>query len=58
MAGNQCEYCVYYDYDEETDTEGCQMQLDEDEYLRFLSGHYAECPYFRLYDEYKTAKKQ
>lgn len=58
MAGTDCERCVYYDYDEETDTEGCMMMLDEDEYVRLMTGHYAKCPYFRLYDEYGTARKQ
>ena len=35
MAAN-CEECVHYDYDDETDAYYCTMDLDEDEMERFL----------------------
>ena len=53
-----CESCVFYDYDEDYDTYACQMSLDEDEMVRYLSGHTSACPYYRFYDEYKSVQKQ
>ena len=53
-----CESCVFYDYDEEYDCYCCQMNLDEDEMVQFLSGHTRACPYYRVYDEYKSVQKQ
>ncbi len=53
-----CEDCVYYDYDEYTDDFSCQMSLDEDEAVRFLSKDTSACPYYKFYDEYKFVRKQ
>ena len=53
-----CESCEFYDYDEYTDSYCCQMDLDEDEMLRFLSNNTRNCPYYRYYDEYKSVHKQ
>ena len=53
-----CESCVFYDYDEDYDAYVCQMNLDEDEMVSFLSGHTRACPYYRFYDEYKSVQKQ
>ncbi len=53
-----CEDCVFYDYDEEYETYSCQMNLDEDEMVHFLSGKHFSCPYYRYYDEYKSVQKQ
>ncbi len=55
---HNCESCVFYDYDEDYDTYACQMNLDEDEMVHFLSGHKRACPYYRFYDEYKSVQKQ
>ena len=33
--GGKCESCVYYSYDEEYDDYICEMDLDEDEMVRF-----------------------
>lgn len=54
----QCESCVYYDYDEESEMYVCMKELDEDEYERFTQSRTADCPYYKLYDEYKTVRKQ
>ena len=51
MASN-CDTCVNYVYDEESEYYYCLMDLDEDEMYRFLTGSQRECPYFRLDDEY------
>ena len=53
-----CEFCVYYVYDEDYDIYECTMELDEDEYARYTAGQYRDCPYFRDNNEYKTAQKQ
>ena len=53
-----CESCVFYDYDEDYDCYVCNMNLDEDEMARFLSGTHSACPYYRYYDEYKSVHKQ
>ena len=55
---SNCESCVFYDYDEDWDSYVCTMNLDEDEMVRFLSGHNSSCPYYRYYDEYKSVHKQ
>ncbi len=45
-------------YDEYYDCEMCELDLDEDELERFAERRYAECPYYRFYDEYKSVQKQ
>ncbi len=57
MTGS-CENCLYYDYDDYTDTYECIMNLDEDEYYRILTQKRSVCPYFRFNDEYKIVNKQ
>lgn len=54
----KCLSCEFFDYDDETDTEGCQVGLDEDDMAGFLSSRTRDCPYYRYHDEYKTVKKQ
>lgn len=59
MAGaTRCENCTNYVYDEEYDYYICEVNLDEDEMMRFLSGNVHTCPYFRLDDEYQIVRKQ
>ena len=59
MAGaSKCEECVFYEYDEETDTSYCSMDLDEDEMERFLHAAADACPFYRRGDEYSTARRQ
>lgn len=53
-----CENCVNYVFDEETEEYICVANLDEDEYVRLLSGAFKSCPYFRLDDEYGIVRKQ
>ena len=57
-AAGRCEECEFYDYDEELDAYVCQVSLDEDEMISFISGQTGRCPYFRYYDEYKSVHKQ
>jgi len=53
-----CESCEYYDYNEEDDMYECRVDLDEDEYLQFLTKNMRGCPYYKFYDEYKSVQKQ
>ncbi len=58
QTATSCDDCVYYDYDEYTDDYSCQLYLDEDEAVRFLSSDTSACPYYKFYDEYKFVRKQ
>lgn len=49
---------MYYEYDEDSETYSCAVNLDEDEAERFMGGQNDHCAYFRFYDEYKMVKKQ
>jgi len=53
-----CESCVNYVWDDETGAYVCLANLDEDEYLKFLQSSYDSCPFYQLYDEYKTVRRQ
>lgn len=55
---NCCESCTYYIYDEDYEEYICYVDMDEDEMMRFMQSPSQECPYFRLYDEYGTVRKQ
>ncbi|MDD4124931.1 MAG: DUF6472 family protein [Eubacteriales bacterium] len=55
---SNCDTCAYYDYNENTESYECHMNLDEDEMVKFLSDSFSNCPYYELYDEYKTVQKQ
>ena len=53
-----CEYCNFYVYDEGGDWYVCDMDLDEDEMGRFLSGNFLDCPYYQSNDEYEVVRHQ
>ena len=36
----------------------CTIDLDEDEYLDYLTRNTSSCPYYKYYDEYKSVQKQ
>lgn len=59
MTGsNNCESCFNYIYDEEYDCYECQINLDEDDMVRFLSNREFNCPHFQFNNEYKIVNKQ
>lgn len=58
MSGNICDSCVNYVYDEEYEEYNCEVNLDEDDMVRFMSSQYESCPYYRLDDEYAVVRKQ
>lgn len=53
-----CETCANYAYDEEEDFYECDVNMDEDDYGRLLSGNMKECPYYQNNDEYRIVRKQ
>jgi len=53
-----CEYCANYVYDEEYEYYVCDVNLDEDDMVRFLKGDVRNCPYYKDGDEYKVVRKQ
>jgi len=57
MSG-KCENCVFYMFDEDYDDYVCDMDLDEDDMVRFLAGRADDCPFWRPGDDYRTARRQ
>ena len=53
-----CDYCLYYEYDEDYECYTCSKDLDEDEMVHFLQGKTFACPFFRNGDEYLIVRKQ
>lgn len=59
MAGkDSCESCMYYNYNEEYEYYECEINLDEDEYMRFITSSSRQCPYYKFGDEYTIVRKQ
>lgn len=58
MATNLCENCNNYVYDEESGIYYCEINLDEDEMLKFISGTNTNCNYFSSNDDYLIVRKQ
>ena len=55
---SNCELCRNYVYNEEEDYYECEINLDEDEYVRFLQSDSSRCAYFDPDDEYKIVRHQ
>lgn len=53
-----CDTCAYLVYDEDYETYVCDINLDEDEYMRLMSDSHYSCPYYRNGDEYAVVRKQ
>lgn len=58
MAVSNCETCVNYVYDEDYECYICEMDLDEDDMVKFLSASFDSCPYYQLDDEYRIVRHQ
>ena len=58
MSGMNCESCMYYTYDEYYECYVCDMDLDEDEMIRFLRGDSGGCAHYQYADEYRVVRKQ
>lgn len=55
---SSCDTCARCVYDEDYEEYVCDVNMDEDEYIRFLSDRHYSCPYYRNGDEYAVVWKQ
>lgn len=53
-----CEECENYDFDEESESYTCLMDLDMDDFEHYVLSRDARCPYFRIRDDYRIVRKQ
>ena len=53
-----CDTCAFYAYDGDYEAYVCDMDMDEDDYMRLMSDERFQCPYYRLGDEYAVVRKQ
>ena len=58
MSPSNCEYCNNFVYDEDDEEYYCEVNMDEDDYVRLLTGNYKTCPYYQSNNEYEVVKKQ
>lgn len=54
----ECDTCANFMYDEELEEYICDVNMDEDDLVRFLSDKREKCPYYRNGDEYQVVRKQ
>ena len=55
---SNCDTCNNYVYDEDYECYVCDMDLDEDDMVRFLQGRTNGCPYYRSNNEYEVVRHQ
>ena len=55
---SNCDSCNNLVYDEDYECYVCEMDLDEDDMVRFLQGNTRECPYYQSNNEYEVVKHQ
>lgn len=53
-----CDACIYFEYDEDEEGYLCTVNMDEDDYARLLQGLHTACPYYRHEDEYQVVRHQ
>ena len=53
-----CDFCNNLVYDDEIESYVCDVNMDEDDYARFLSSSRTYCPYNQSKDEYKIVRHQ
>lgn len=54
----ECDTCANYCYDEEYEEYVCDVNMDEDDLVRFMANRKTSCPYYRSGDEYQVVRKQ
>ena len=55
---SDCDTCENLLYDEEMREYYFDIDMDEDEMLRFMTYSNYNCPYYRTNDEYRIVRKQ
>ncbi|MGI5960063.1 MAG: DUF6472 family protein [Massiliimalia sp.] len=53
-----CESCQNFVYDEEYGEYLCAVDMDEDEWVRFISDKHSQCPYYQNGDDYRIVRRQ
>ncbi|MCI5587102.1 MAG: DUF6472 family protein [Lachnospiraceae bacterium] len=54
----ECDTCGNLIYDDEAEEYICDINMDEDDLVRFLSDRHSKCPYYQNGDEYRIVRKQ
>ena len=54
----ECDTCANYIYDEDYEEYVCDVDMDEDDLVRLVTGSRESCPYYRDGDEYRIVRKQ
>lgn len=57
-TGGTCDTCAYLVYDDDYEEYVCDVNMDEDDYVRLMSDRFRSCPYYCNGDEYRIARKQ
>lgn len=55
---SNCDSCNNLVYDEDYECYVCDMDLDEDDMVKFLQGNTRACPYYQSNNEYEVVKHQ
>lgn len=55
---SNCDTCVHYVYDDELGYSCCEINLDEDEMVKYMQNAFDDCHYYQLDDEYGIVRKQ
>lgn len=58
MTQTNCDTCAFNVYDDDEDNYICDVDMDEDDYARFLTSKYYACPFYRNGDEYAVVRHQ
>lgn len=53
-----CEECANFVFDDDAEEWVCLVNMDEDEYVRFMTDSHYQCPYYQCGDEYKVVRHQ
>lgn len=53
-----CDTCANYSYDDDYEEYVCDVNMDEDDFMRLLSHQRESCPYYQNADEYLIVRKQ
>jgi len=58
MSGSICDSCANCVYDDDEEDYFCNVEMDEDEAVRFYTSPENMCPYYRRDDEYAVVRHQ
>ncbi len=53
-----CQFCNNCVYDDEEEDYVCDVEMDEDEFARFMLSEQKVCPFYQSNNEYEVVKHQ